>query len=247
MKNLLVLLLFFPFVLLAEPTLILHTENEPPFSMRKNELRVIGPDDPLTGISVKILDTLFSRVKIPYVMKIDLWDISYKNALMGSNHGVFSTTRTKEREGLFKWVGPLVANDWYLVGRESFDTSIKEISDPNLKKFRIGTLKGGAIFNFLSSKGIPLIEFGNGFECALALKEGRIDLWAVGGQTALYYAKKVGAENLKKVLLLQSHQFLYLALNPKIPDALVYTLNRELGIMRKDGTIRDIYRKFSGF
>jgi polar amino acid transport system substrate-binding protein len=247
MKNLLVLLLFFPFALLAEPTLVLHTENEPPFSMRKNELAIFGPNDPLTGISVKILNTLFSRVKIPYVMKIDQWEISYKNALMGSNHGVFSTTRTKERENLFKWVGPLVVNDWYLVGRENFDTQIKEVSDPNLKKFRIGTLKAGAIFTFLSSKGFSLIEFASGFECALALKEGRIDLWAVGGQTALYYAKKVGVENQKNVLLLQGHQFLYLALNPKIPDALVNTLNRELGIMRKDGTIRDIYRKFSGF
>lgn len=245
MKNLLILILFFPFALLAEQTLVLYTENEPPFSMRRNELRAIGTDDPLTGISVEILQTVFSRLRIPFVFKIDLWDISYKNALKGEDaHGVFSTTRTKERESLFKWVGPLVANDWYLVGRESFDTRIKEISDPNLKNFRIGTLKGGAIYAYLKSKGIPSMEFANGFECALALKEGKIDLWAVGSQIAFYYAKKVEADNLKNVFLLKSHQFLYLALNQKISDTLVNVLNKELGIMRRDGTISNIYRKF---
>ncbi len=244
MKNLLILILFFPFTLLAEQALVLYTENEPPFSMRRNELRALGTDDPLTGISVEILKTLFTRVRVPFVMKIDLWDIAYKNALKGEAQGVFSTTRTKERESLFKWVGPLVANDWYLVGRESFDTRIKEISDPNLKNFRIGTLKGGAIYDLLKSKGIPSMEFGNGFECALALKEGKIDLWAVGSQTAFYYAKKVDAENLKHVFLLKSHQFLYLALNQKAPDKLVNVLNKELVIMRREGTISNIYRRF---
>jgi len=244
MKILLIWILFFPFALLAEQTLVLYTENEPPFSMRRNELRAIGTDDPLTGISVEILNTVFSRVRIPFVFKIDHWDISYKNALKGEAQGVFSTTRTKEREGLFKWVGPLVANDWYLVGRENFDTRIKEISDPNLKNFRIGTLKGGAIYDFLKSKGIPSIEFANGLECALALKEEKIDLWAVGSQIALYYGKKVEAENLKHVFLLKSHQFLYLALNQKVSDTLVNVLNKELGIMRRDGTIRNIYRRF---
>ena len=247
MKNIFFLFFLIPFSLFAELSLVLNTENEPPFSMRKNELKSLKPDDPLTGISVDILTTLFSRVKLPYVMRIDSWDKSYQRALEGRDQGVFSTTRTKEREELFYWVGPLVVNDWFLVGKESFNANIKEIGDPNLKKIKIGTLKGGSIGFLLKSNGIPFREFENGFEGALALKESRIDLWAVGSATALYYGKKVGTENLKNIFLLKSHQFLYLALNKGIPISVVERLNRELGVMRRDGTIKDIYRKFRGF
>lgn len=247
MKNLILLLVLFPFAVFADTNLILNTESEPPFSMRKNELTSFRPDDPLTGISVEILNILFSRVRVSYAMRIDSWDASYKNALTQANHGVFSTTRTKEREDIFKWVGPLVANDWFLVGKESFDANIREIGDPNLRKFRIGTLKSGAIDSFLKGFGISTILFENGFEGALALKEGKIDLWAVGGPTALYYGEKVGAENLKNVFILKKHQFLYLALNRKIPDALVEILNKELGVMRRDGTIKALYRKYKIF
>lgn len=247
MKNLVLLFLLFPFSIFAEINFILNTENEPPFSMRRNEFGGFRPDDPLMGISVEILDAVFRRLKISYKMSIDSWDVSYKKALSGENQGVFSTTRTKEREQLFKWVGPLVANDWLLVAKENFEGNIREIRDPNLKKFKIGTLKGGAIDNYLRENGIPTIVFESGFESALALKQEKIDLWAVGGPIAFYYAKKVGAENLKSIFVIKRHQFLYLALNRKIPDNLIEALNRELGIMRRDGTIRDIYRRYQGF
>ncbi len=247
MKYLIFLSLLLPSYLKANSKLILYTENEPPFSMRKNELKVFGPEDPIWGIAVDILNTLFSRVKVSHVMKIDFWERGYNLALKNENYGIFSTTRTKERENLLKWVGPLVANDWVLVGKESFEEIIRGISDPLMKNLRIGTLKGGAIETYLKSNGITPLVFANGFECALALNQNKIDLWATGEPIAIYYSKKIGNENIRRVLLLKGHQFMYLALNIKTPDNLVTLLNRELGIMYKDGTIKGIYRRYQGF
>ncbi len=244
MKALILFLLVLPIQVFGN--LILFTENEPPFSMRKNELKGFRQDDPVTGISVDILNALFNRLKIPNVMRIDIWDNGYKLALTKDSFGIFSTTRTPEREELFKWVGPLVANDWVLVGKENFTEIIRKITDPILKNLRIGTLKGGAIEVFLRRNGISPIIFESGFDCALALKENKIDLWATGEPIANYYSKKIGAEKIKPVFLLKGHQFMYLALNIKTPDSLVEILNKELGVMRRDGTLRKIYLKYRG-
>jgi ABC-type amino acid transport substrate-binding protein len=144
-------------------------------------------------------------------------------------------------------VGPLVANVWVFVGKESFEEKIRDISEPQLKTLRIGTLKGGAIDDYLKKFGIKSILFGNGFECALALKQNKIDLWATGEPIAVYYSKRLGPDKIKKVFLLKGNQFMYLGLNLKTPDSLVRVLNKELGNMRRDGTIRDIYRKYQGY
>jgi polar amino acid transport system substrate-binding protein len=247
MKYLLFLSLLLPSYLKANSKLILYTENEPPFSMRKNELKIFGPDDPIWGISVDILNTLFSRVRIPQVMKIDIWDRGYNLALTKENFGIFSTFRTEEREKLFKWVGPLVNSDWVLVGKETFGETIREISDPILKNLRIGTLKGSALETFLKSKKITPLVFPSGFECALALNQDKIDLWATGEPVAVYYSKRIRREKIKVVFPLKVHQFMYLALNIKAQDNLVTLLNRELGIMNRDGTIKGIYRRYQGF
>jgi ABC-type amino acid transport substrate-binding protein len=144
-------------------------------------------------------------------------------------------------------VGPLVHSDWVLVGKDTFGEIIRGISDPILKNQKIGTLKGSALETFLKSKNINPLVFPSGFECILALNQDKIDLWATGEPVAVYYSKRIGRDKIKVVFPLKVHQFMYLALNIKTPDSLVTILNRELGIMNRDGTIKGVYRRYQGF
>jgi len=224
-------------------TYVLNTEVYPPFSIRKNQKTTGKPTDPLMGISVEVIETLFKRVKVSYEIRVYTWEKAYKEALKNATHGVFSTTRTVAREKMFHWVGPLVAADWYLIGREDNNFKFKDLKDPALKNLKIGSLKGGATTNYLKSFKIPVIEESDPSKTAQDLKNGVIDLWATGGQQGHYWAKRVKLKT-KRVGVIIRHRFLYLAFNRKVPRNLISILNKELGKMRRDGTVRNIFRKY---
>lgn len=224
-------------------TYVLNTEINPPFSMRKNQKAAGRPDDPLTGIAVEIVGKLFNRTKVPFKLRVYDWKIAYDNSLKKINQGCFPTTRTPFREKLFQWVGPLVASDWYFIGLKDRDIKYKDLKDPKLKKLKIGTLKGGAIENFLKDYKIPLISEDNSYKSVMQLKNGQIDLLAIEGQQGHYWSKKVGLK-AKRVGIIKRHRFLYLAFNKKVSKNLVSVLNKELGKMRRDGTVRKIFRKY---
>ncbi|RLA62374.1 MAG: hypothetical protein DRQ88_05580 [Epsilonproteobacteria bacterium] len=224
-------------------TYILNTEINPPFSMRKNQKTFGNPNDPLMGISVDIIGILFKRVKISFGFRVDAWGKSYERALRREKQGVFPTTRTIAREEKFHWVGPLVAADWYFIGRKDNNLKFKDLKDPILKTLKIESLKQGAIANYLKSMGIPVIEENDPFKSAQKLKNKVIDLWAIEGQQGHYWSKKVHLK-AKRIGVIKRHRFLYLAFNKKVSKDLVRILNEELGRMRRDGTVRDIFRKY---
>ena len=224
-------------------TYVLNTEINPPFSMRKNQSPKGKANDPLMGIAVEVLEVLFKRVKVSKELRVYSWEKSYEKALSKNNHGVFPTTRTPARENKFRWVGPLVAADWYFFGPKDSNFKFKDLKDPRLKNLKIGTLKDGAIENYLQEFKIPLVSEGNSFISINQLKKGEIDLLAIEGQQGHYWAKKVGLK-AKRVGVIKRHRFLYMAFNKRVSQNLVKILNKELGKMRRDGTVRSIFRKY---
>ena len=101
-------------------TLHLVTENYPPFNMS-----IDGADSAkeskIIGISTEIIQELFKRAKIKYTIQLYPWKRAYWMAKNKANHGVYSTTRTPERENLFKWVGPLGENHWVFFAKKKRD------------------------------------------------------------------------------------------------------------------------------
>ncbi|WP_407644451.1 transporter substrate-binding domain-containing protein [Dongshaea marina] len=69
----------------------------------------------LKGAAVELLLAASKQAGSP-VSKADIkvypWARAYNDALKGPNKVVFATTRTKEREKLFKWAGPIVTTPW---------------------------------------------------------------------------------------------------------------------------------------
>ena len=54
------------------------------------------------------------RSGTPYHLHFLPWARAYTYGLEKPQHCVFSTSRTAEREALFKWVGPVSQIDWVL-------------------------------------------------------------------------------------------------------------------------------------
>src|SRR4051812_46811506 len=81
------------------PRLYLTTEAAAPHSMLEGK-RVVG-------IGADTVREIMERANIEHTIELLPWKRAYTAAVERSDTCVFSTTRTPEREPLFKWVGPI--------------------------------------------------------------------------------------------------------------------------------------------
>ena len=94
-----VMFVIFTNSILAESNIRIIAEDYKPLSYLQ-EGKLIGP-------SVEILQLLMKKLKVQSSILIFPWLRGYLTTRDEPNTALFSTTRTKERESLFKWVGPL--------------------------------------------------------------------------------------------------------------------------------------------
>ena len=222
-------------------SLNLVTENYPPFNMSKSGVTNASGLDQITGISTEIVAELFSKAGVNYTMKLGNWKRNYETALNRAGYGVFSTTRTEEREPLFKWVGPLAENNWVLLAKKGSGITVNSIEDA--KKYKVGGYTGDALSEYLVKQGVNVIMAPNDEVNAKKLNGGRIDLWATGQLLGPFNAKKQGISGLEQVLVLKK-TILSLALNKSTDDATVAKLNEILATMRSDGSVENIKAKY---
>lgn len=221
--------------------LILLTENYPPFNMSIEE-KNFARGDSIDGISADIVRELMSRTGIDYTMTLRFpWARVYGLAQSKPNYGLFSTAYLDKRKKEFKWVGPLVGNDYVLFSPAGKKFKIKSFND--LKKYRIGSYKGSGVAQVLKEKGVTVIESykDNGNPAKLA--KGSIDLWATGEVTGRYIASIEGINNLQTVFKLKSIEY-YLALNLSTDDALVTRLQNTLNQMRNEGVLDEMKDRY---
>lgn len=79
-------------------TLIITTEDAPPHNMTKQ-----GSDE-ITGLATELLKTALDETKIKYSITLHPWSRAYQMAQKDNDTCVYSTTRTGQREPLFKWI-----------------------------------------------------------------------------------------------------------------------------------------------
>lgn len=224
----------------AEP-LVLLTENLPPFNMSVAGTNY-ARDDGVTGISSDILRAVCERAQVQCQQILRFpWQRVYQQTLDDAGYGLFSTARTAEREGLFKWVGPIASNEWVLFSKG--DSSIQLSSLDDARRYRIGGYKGDAKTQFLLDRGLEVQTALRDSENVKKLERGQIDLWVTSNQAGRFVARQEGLENLKVVQNLHTAD-LYLALNLQTPDELVQKLQSALDSLRAEGALRSIEARY---
>ena len=146
----------------AADKLVLDTENYPPYQT-KDDKGVVS------GENVKTLTELFKRSGIAIEFKMDTWQKSYETARTTAGHGVFTTTRTPEREALFRWVGPLSVNRWVLLAKASNKIKIKKLEDAFV--FKVGGVKEDVKTSYLEKLGAKVDAVADGADRA-EVREG---------------------------------------------------------------------------
>jgi len=215
----------------------LFTENTPPDIMRDGQ-RIVG-------ISPEKVKAIMSRAGIDYTMEIMAWKRAYELALRTPDSCVFSTSRTPEREALFKWVGPLREFDWTLYGLANPPFQLTVLDDA--KKLRIGGYNSDVRVQYLQDRGFTVDAAPDNYSNPRKLMGGRIDLWVTSHQLAHGLLEQEGLVG-KIVPLLTFHTSrAYLACNKAVPDATIAALSAAMADIVKDGTAAAIDRKYANW
>lgn len=216
-------------------TIHLKTENYPPFNMA-------GANDSIIGISTEIVETLFKRAEIDYTLELLPWQRAFSLALNERNNAVFSTTRTAEREAKFKWVGPLVENNWVFLAKGSRNIVLQNLAEG--KNYRVGGYQGDAVALYLADQGYVIDLTPKDDLNARKIDRDRIDLWATGHLLGPYYARQQGVTGLILVMTFRK-TIMSIAFNLDTDAAIIDRLNTELEAMKREGVvarIQDQYR-----
>ena len=221
----------------SAPTLYITTEYSPPTSMQ--------PRDIVIGSATEKVREAMARAGINYTIEMLPWKRAYAAALARTDTCVYSTTRTPERERLFKWIGPTDQGEWVLLGRA--DRNFKLASLEDARKLRIGTYNGDAREAYLRHRGFMIDSAPNDTINPKKLMMNRIDLWAAGARRTNALIETNGWSGQIVPVLTFNQVKLYLACNPGVPDAVIERLSTALDGMVRDGTTRRIDRKYENW
>lgn len=219
----------------SEPwRLHLLTESSPPTSMRAG--------NEVTGSGTEKVGEIMARTGTGFTLELLPWRRAYTFTLQRADTCLFSTSRTPEREHLFKWVGPTDEAEWVLLGRADRNFQLHTLEDA--RQLRIGTYNGDARDEYLRARGFWVDPAPVDMMNPRKLMLDRIDLWAASlkrGTTLLKHNS--WGDNIVPVLSFK-RVGVYLACNRAVPDQLIDKMNAALTAMGRDGTMQRIDRKY---
>ncbi|MCV2354704.1 transporter substrate-binding domain-containing protein [Paucibacter sp. B2R-40] len=216
--------------------LSLVTEEYPPYNMSDAKGQV-------GGISTQIVKALMAEAGLAHDVTIFPWARAISMARAQPNTCVYSMSRTPEREAHYKWIGPLVYNDWALFALTDTVPEPRPTRLEELMEARIGSYQGDAIVSYLQARGHRVDVASSDDVNPKKLQMGRIDYWATGRLIGQYRLQQQGIQGIAPMLNFNRSD-MYLACNAQMPDALVKRLNASLISLDKQGVIKKIYAGF---
>jgi polar amino acid transport system substrate-binding protein len=171
-------------------------------------------------------------------------------SLTNNNHhsGIYSMSRNREREGNYKWVGPLVASENYFFRLKSRnDIKISDIS--SAKNYSIAAPRNDIYEKVLKDRGFKnLLQLSSKYQDVKLFLSGKIDLLIASPLTLPYQLAEQGA-NLNMVtqlipLPVPELRGNYLALHPSTAEASVNKLQQALNELYRTGKVEQLVLRY---
>lgn len=214
------------------------TEEFPPFGYVK--------DGQLTGLSVEIVNAILKKLTYNQKILIRPWARAYRKTLSGPNQILFSMARNKERELLFKWVGPLVSDKVYFYKKRASSIQIKTMLDAK-RVNRILLTREFPEYNYLHSLGFTnLNETVTPIQNFKMLMKDRGELVPMGELAVPETLKKAGinARLIKRTNVKLYEVQLYIAFSKDISDREIKKWQEALDFIKSSGEYEKILRKY---
>ena len=192
------------------------------------------------GVSVDILEALFGKMNLSIdrnTIQVLDWTTAYQTVLNQPNTMLFSTVRTTEREGLFKWVGPIAPQAEIILSLKNSGVNIADITD--LNDYFTGVINGYSSIELLMGRGVlrpNLVIFNNASELYQALietKQVQCIAYTQAGHDLMIQAMGQSAETYNKPYTIVVDQ-LYYAFNIKSADEMILKFQNGLDSFKLD-------------
>lgn len=233
-----ILLMIFTLSLLANQIdqIKMFTEHYPPYNYKDKNGK-------LKGMSIEVLNEMLLEMKSTQSIddvKLRSWAKSYTIAQKVKNAMVFVTTRTKARENLFKWVGPIAKTSIGIIALKENKTQIKELKD--LNKYKIGAVLKDVGEMYLLDAGVDKsnIQYVKGEDAINIsfnkMRKKRIDMFIYETNVAFMNAKNEGFDiNKYEVIYSFDEDYLYFAFNKNTDDKIITKWQNALDTIKKNG------------
>lgn len=204
------------------------TEDYPPFNFKLD-------NGEIGGLSTEIVRRILSKADLDYDLVMLPWKRAYKETQRDANTCLYSTAETPERADQFRWVGPIIENDWVLFALKERPVTIVDLAD--LKSLRVGGYVGDAITTYLQDRGVTVDAAQSEAQNLKKLLGGRIDVWPTGRVIGRHIATQEGkADAIKEVYRLRKVR-VSMACNLNTNDALIQRLRDALAGLRVTGEL----------
>lgn len=206
-------------------------------------------DEQIIGISTDLVVKALKMANFNYKISLKPWKRVYNETLKNKNTLLFTTSRTKQRENLFKWVGPLYPRRIVLYRLKSNKNIIvNNIND--LKKYTIGVVRGASVEEYLISKGFKdQIHYDKatiGKQSILKLFLNRVDLIPGSEISMPFRMQKTPYKfsELEMAFVLINQGGYYIAVNKNTSDKIVKKIQIALDSLIKEGMREKIIKKY---
>jgi polar amino acid transport system substrate-binding protein len=238
---LLSLFLVLPAAASAEPNntqgkLRVLTEHSPPGEYQEPSGRVTGP-------TAEMIRELMRRAGETAEIELHPWKRGYEYALADQPVALFETARTRDRETLFKWVGPIKRISRGLYALEENAQPLNDLEQARPAS-GICAYNGDSSADMLQQKGFTNLALPTLPEqCLSMLLHKRVALWATSDVEKDAFLATVGLPpgTIKRVLELDIRE-LYIAFSLATPDSTVKRWQAVLDDMKRDGSVAEFYR-----
>jgi polar amino acid transport system substrate-binding protein len=217
--------------------MLVITEESPPFNFTR--------DGAVTGSSTEVVREILKRLHQPDTIQVLPWARGYHMLQNQPNVALFSTTRTPEREHLFRWVGPLFTVHFGFYARKGSGLQLDSLDDAR-RLGSIATYKDDVKEQILKSLGFTNLDSSKSPVSNLKkLISGRVDLWLFDNLGMPDVARQAGIDpdELELALPFRSYQS-YIAISRSTPQAVVGQWQDALAAMVKDGSFHAISRRW---
>lgn len=212
--------------------LSIFTNDNPPLQYLDNDYQVRG------GVGVDIVREIQKAVGDTSPIVGIPWARGYTLALKQKDVMLFSTTRTPERETLFKWVGPLFESRSVLVASRTSDLALATVDDAKRLK-NIGIVRDDVRGQILKALGFTnLDETTNYLNNIRKYVAGRVQAFTSTNVLMAAQIREAGfVPQDFKVVFTFSKNPVYLAFSKLTPDETVAKWSSGLETIKKNGTL----------
>jgi len=221
-----------------------------------NDIRVVTEEWPpynytvdgkLQGVSTEVVEAVLIKSGLSYDVKVYPWARAYQYAQQNPNVLIYTISRTKEREKLFTWVGPIVPRTISLFKLKTNSLEFSSLDD--IEKYRVGLIRNEPTHELIKNKGL-----GNRLEILKShtqklkmLLHGRVDL-ITGNELALaYQLKKLhrSFNDLENVHLLDDKGGYYMGLSKNSTVQVYDKIQAALNVLKNSGEIDRIIDSYT--